>query len=83
MIVRSGPEPVTEAFHPIYAMSGNGVLEAYGQLTESGADAVLMLGTGMATLNPILTGHKKGYIPAISCNLALVWASIKQRQTQG
>jgi maleate cis-trans isomerase len=75
VVAKSGPALETEAFHPIYAMSGTGVLAAHERLAQSGADAVLMLGTGMATLRPLLEGHKRGYPPALSCNLALAWAA--------
>ena len=59
----------------IYAMTGDGVLNAYRALSDSDADAVLMLGTGIATLRPLLAGHAAGLKPAISCNVALMWAA--------
>jgi len=73
VVAKSGPDPNTEAFHPIYALSGAPVLAAYRELSKSGADAVLMLGTGMATLAPLLAGQEEGLAPSISCNLALAW----------
>jgi len=75
IIAKAGPAQEADAFHPIYAMTGGGVLRAYRELSDSGADAVLMLGTGMATLRPILAGHAEGLIPAVSCNLALMWGA--------
>jgi len=39
-----------------------------------------MLGTGMATLRPLLDGYRQGLTPAVSCNLALVWASVQRRR---
>jgi maleate cis-trans isomerase len=75
VVAKAGPALETEAFHPIYAMAAGGVLRAYEDLSDSGADAVLMLGTGMATLRPILAGRLRGLLPAVSCNLALVWAA--------
>lgn len=79
VVAKSGPDLEKDAFHPIYAMRDDGVLAAYERLKDSGADAVLMLGTGMATLRPILEGHSRGWMPAISCNLALVWAAVQAR----
>lgn len=75
VIAKAGPKLETDAFHPIYAMAGIAVLQAYEELSDSSADAVLMLGTGMATLRPLLAGREAGLLPAISCNLALVWAA--------
>ena len=75
----AGPALETAAFHPIYAMTGEGVAQAHARLSRSGAEAVLMLGTGMATLRPILRGRAAGLTPAVSCNLALVWAACQGR----
>ena len=77
VIAKAGPTLETTAFHPIYAMSGDGVLAAYRELSKTNADGVLMLGTGMATLGPLLAGLDEGLKPAISCNLALAWAAVQ------
>lgn len=82
VIAKEGPALETDAFHPIYAMTGGGVLPAYERLSETDADAVLMLGTGMATLRPLLKGRERGLKPAISCNLALMWAAVQGRDWQ-
>lgn len=78
VVARCGPDLESAAFHPIYAISGEGVFQAYRRLADSTADAVLMLGTGMATLSPILRGHEQRFTPAVSCNLALVWAAVER-----
>jgi len=75
VVAKAGPALEDTAFHPIYAMSASGVLASYRELSETNADAVLMLGTGMSTLGPILTGLDEGLTPAVSCNLALAWAA--------
>lgn len=80
VVAKAGPALRTDAFHPIYAMTGSGVLQAYHDLSATGADAVLMLGTGMATLRPILAGRAAGLVPAVSCNLALMWAAHQGRR---
>jgi maleate cis-trans isomerase len=43
---------------------------------ESGFDAVVMLGTGMPTLQPILEKPRAGGVPVISCMLATAWRSV-------
>ena len=78
VVASTGPGLQEDAFHPIYTMAEQGVCEAYGQLSQSDADVVLMLGTGMATLGAILYGREKGLLPAVSCNLATVWYAIAQ-----
>jgi maleate cis-trans isomerase len=80
IVAAAGPQPERGAFHPIYAMRSPAVLRAYEDLSGSGADAVLMLGTGMATLRPILAGRASGLTPAISSNLALAWAATQGRR---
>jgi len=78
ILAETGPALRDADFHPIYAMTGPGVLQAYRALSDKGADAVLMLGTGMATLRPILAGAAEGLAPAVSCNLALAWAATQK-----
>lgn len=78
VVASTGPELEQNAFHPIYAMAEQGVCQAYERLSQSDADAILMLGTGMATLGAILYGHKQGLLPAVSCNLATVWYATRQ-----
>ncbi len=80
VVAKAGPALEDEAFHPIYAMAGAGVLRAYETLSDAEADAILMLGTGMATLGPLLAGRDRGLRPAISCNLALAWAATQGRR---
>lgn len=78
VVEKAGPALREAAFHPIYAMSGDAVLGAYRRLSRAGADAILMLGTGMATLRPLLAGAEEGLAPAISCNVALAWAATQK-----
>jgi maleate cis-trans isomerase len=80
VVAKAGPALKEASFHPIYAMDGASVLAAYRALSTSDADAILMLGTGMATLQPLATGHAEGLKPAISCNLALAWAACQKRR---
>ena len=67
-----------DAFHPIYTLSNESVYQSYQELSESDADVVLMLGTGMATLGALLRGHEAGLKPALSCNLAMMWSVVEK-----
>lgn len=61
-------------FHPIYAMPASSARAALDGLdAEPGLDAVVMLGTGMPTLRPILEKPRVGGAPVISCMLATAW----------
>ncbi len=66
-------------FHPIYSLSAEqagGVLGELGSL--SGVDAVVMLGTGMPTLAPLLSANRHGQgVPVLSCMLCLAWKAVE------
>jgi maleate cis-trans isomerase len=64
------------AFHPIYAMSAGSAAEALGGMAGAGVDAIVMLGTGMPTLKPILDRPEVDGAPVISCMTALGWRSV-------
>jgi len=72
----TGPSLRDEQFHPIYSMQQESVYNSYRELADSGADAILMLGTGMPTLAAILRGNKEGLPVALSCNIALAWRAV-------
>ncbi|MCR0985296.1 maleate cis-trans isomerase family protein [Roseomonas populi] len=65
------------AFHPIYAMDGAGAGAALEALDPAGLDAIVMLGTGMPTLQPILARGIRGGVPVLSCMLCLAWRSVE------
>jgi len=71
----SGSAARDGAFHPIYAMSGEGAHQALLALDPGGLDAIAMLGTGMPTLLPIRRTPFHGGVPVLSCMLALGWRS--------
>ncbi len=60
-------------FHPIYSLFGGEALAALDALPQTELDAVLMLGTGMPTLEPIRRRPFVGKAPVISCMLATAW----------
>ena len=47
------------------------------KLRQKPLDAIVMLGTGMPTLAPIVDASKRGGPPVISCMLCLAWRTIQ------
>jgi len=68
--------PPGEAFHPIYAMSAGSAAEALARMVGAEVEAIVMLGTGMPTLGPILDRPEVDGAPVISCMTALGWRSV-------
>ncbi|MEM7253382.1 MAG: hypothetical protein AAF493_18355 [Pseudomonadota bacterium] len=61
--------------HPIYGLSAGDINRAVQRARQTEqADAVLVLGTGASSLTSLRHNHST---PVISCNVALVWASIQ------
>lgn len=73
----------SDAFHPIYSLDEDAASGALDTLDGLDVDAVVMLGTGMPTLRPILRRPRLGRAPVFSCMLALVWrvtTALRQEQ---
>lgn len=66
----------TPEFHPIYSLAASQALTALDTLDGKDLDAVLMLGTGMVTLEAILQRPRVGRAPVLSCMLATGWRCI-------
>jgi maleate isomerase len=66
----------SDQFHPIYSIPAANAEEGLGELEDKKLDAIVMLGTGMPTLEPILKRPEVGGAPVMSCMLCLGWASI-------
>lgn len=66
----------SDQFHPIYSIPAANAEQGLDQLDDKELDAVVMLGTGMPTLAPILHRPRVGGAPVMSCMLCLAWASI-------
>lgn len=66
----------SDQFHPIYSIPAANAEQGLDQLAEKKLDAIVMLGTGMPTLEPILNRPRVGDTPVMSCMLCLAWASI-------
>jgi maleate isomerase len=65
-----------DQFHPIYSISAASAEDGLDRLADKRLDAIVMLGTGMPTLEPILHRPRVGGAPVMSCMLCLAWASI-------
>ncbi|HEY8580184.1 MAG TPA: hypothetical protein VIL72_09890 [Beijerinckiaceae bacterium] len=68
---------VGEHFHPIYSIRATGAREGLDSLADAPFDAVVMLGTGMPTLQPILERPQVRGAPVMSCMLCLGWAAAR------
>jgi maleate cis-trans isomerase len=66
----------SDQFHPIYSIPAANAEQGLDQLAAKRLDAIVMLGTGMPTLEPILHRPNVGGAPVMSCMLCLAWASI-------
>jgi maleate cis-trans isomerase len=64
------------AFHPIYSLTAATAEAALDGIDPSKVDAVVMLGTGMPTLGPILARSADFGVPILSCMSALAWRSL-------
>ena len=69
----------TTAFHPIYSLGAQAAETAMASLEASDLDAVLMLGTGMPTLDAIGNVPFVGRAPVLSCMLCLGWKTVALR----
>lgn len=65
-----------DQFHPIYSIAAANAQQGLDELEDMNLDAIVMLGTGMPTLEPILARSQVGGAPVMSCMLCLGWASI-------
>jgi maleate isomerase len=72
----TGAFDASSKFHPIYDLAAATAEAALAALDLKTVDAVVMLGTGMPTLGPILTHANGSGVPVISCMSALAWRSL-------
>jgi len=73
VVARTSTFAESDAFHPIYSMTVSGVEQALGRVADAGAEAIVMLGTGMPTLQPIARHPRVGDAVLLSCMSCLVW----------
>jgi maleate cis-trans isomerase len=62
----------SEAFHPIYSLGAEAAAGGLDAAAE-GTDAVVLLGTGMPTLDAIRARPRIGGVPILSCMLCFAW----------
>lgn len=67
----------TQDTRSVYRVRSSAVLEKAAELDTSGADAILMSGTGMPTLRAIPQLAIRTGKPVISSNLCLAWALLR------
>jgi len=63
--------------HPIYSLGSAAASRALASLRGRSFDAIVVLGTGMPSLKPILETPRVGQAPVISCTLALAWRCMR------
>ena len=63
-------------FHPIYSLQAESSAEALQSLKNKNIDTIVMLGTGMPTLQPILDCANWDGAPVTSCMLSLAWRTV-------
>jgi len=77
VVTVSGGFDASSKFHPIYDRSASSGEEALAAIDLKSVDAVVMLGTGVPTLGPILKYAGNGSaVPVLSCMSALAWRSL-------
>lgn len=64
-------------FHPIYSLRAANASEALTELRGDDHDAIVMLGTGMPTLQPIAELAGVEGPPVLSCMLCLAWRCVQ------
>jgi len=65
-----------DEFHPIYSLRAANASEALAELRGHQHDAIVMLGTGMPTLQPIADVVGLDGPPVLSCMLCLAWRCV-------
>jgi maleate cis-trans isomerase len=63
-------------FHPIYTLVADSRTEALKSLEDKEIDAIVILGTGMPTLQPLLDCRNWNGPPVTSCMLSLAWRTV-------
>ena len=63
-------------FHPIYSLQADSSVAALNSLEEKNIDVIVMLGTGMPTLQPIIDVANWTGPPVTSCMLSLAWRTV-------
>lgn len=73
-VTATAGEAAAPGAHPIYALGDAALRRALDAVDGGAADAVVVLGTGLASLPAIAATPRVGGAPVLSCMLALAWA---------
>ncbi len=77
IVTVNGVFDASSAAHPIYDLPASSAEGALAVIDLKSVDAVVMLGTGMPTLGPILKHAGNGSaVPILSCMSALAWRAL-------
>lgn len=74
VVARLRVDPALTDTHRIYELTSDDALVALRKIDKSGADCLLVSGTGMPTLRALRTLRKELAVPILSSNLCLAWA---------
>ena len=65
------------AFHPIYSLPAQAARDGLARVAGAGAEAIVMLGTGMPTLPVIAETPRVEGVPLLSCMACLGWRLVQ------
>lgn len=71
-------DPRLDDTHAIYELTGDDALRAARAVDRSGAQALVITGTGMPTLAALRGLRGTGGLPVLSSNLCLAWALLQE-----
>jgi len=77
IVARLRVDPALTDRHGIYGMTSDDALHALRSLGPTGAEVMVLSGTGMPTLRALRTARDELPIPTISSNLCLAWALLR------
>jgi maleate cis-trans isomerase len=69
--------------HPVYRLGMDAAADGLPALATAGADAIVLLGTGMPTLPTIARHPAVGEAPVLSSTLTLAWHCVEGLQGHG
>jgi maleate isomerase len=77
-VTAAAGEAAAPGAHPIYALGDAALRRALDAVDGGSVDAVVVLGTGLASLPAIAATPRVGGAPVLSCMLALTWACVER-----
>ena len=77
LVAKLRVDPILTDTHRIYELTSDDALGALRRIERSGADAIVLSGTGMPTLRALRCARGELPVPVISSNLCLAWALLR------